>query len=460
MDGSRLTTATRRSFQSLRNRNYRLFFFGQLVSNTGNWLTMVALTLLVLNETHSGLAVGLLTACQFGPILVLSPFAGLVADRVDKKRLLTTTQILEMLQSFALAALAFRPHTPLGALFAVAAVGGVLLAFDNPVRRSFVTEMVVEEDVPNAVTLYSAIVAGSRIFGPALAGALVVTVGYGWAFTIDGLSYLTVLVAIAMMRRSELRISPPAPRAKHQVRDGMRYVREVPDLRISFVMLAIIGILTYNFSVTFPLLVTRSLHGSDTTFTFVYSAFSVGSFTGALIVAHRNRVQFRMIVSAAAALGLAMLLLAGVPAPWAAFPVAVALGLSSISYMTSTTALVQVISRPDMHGRVLALQTVLMIGTTPLGGPLLGWIADATNARVPVLIGGVGALGAALYGWRASAVAAARTKPSARSNRPETVVSSGGASTSTVAVNAPDDAALTSTSRNPSQRPATGYHTL
>jgi MFS family permease len=394
--------AARQSFHSLRNRNYRLFFIGQLVSNTGNWLTMVALTLLVLKLTDSGLAVGLLTACQFGPILVLSPFAGLIADRVDKKRLLTVTQVLEMIQSFVLAALAFTPHPSLGALYGVAAAGGVLLAFDNPVRRSFVTEMVTAEDVPNAVTLYSALVATSRIFGPALAGALVVTVGYGWAFTLDGLSYVTVLVALAMMRRSELRPAPHTPRAKHQVRDGLRYVRSVPELRISFVMLAIVGILSYNFSVTFPLLVTRSLHGSDSTYTFVYSAFSVGSLVGALVVAHRSQVRFHAIVVGAAALGLAMAALTVVPSWVVALPVAVGLGLASITYMTSTTAIVQVIARDEMHGRVLALQTVLMIGTTPLGGPLLGWMADAWGARVPVAIGAVGALGAAGYGWLAS----------------------------------------------------------
>ncbi len=390
--------AARRSFLSLRNRNYRLFFIGQLVSNTGNWLTMVALTLLVLSETDSGLAVGLLTACQFGPILVLSPFAGLIADRVDKKRLLTVTQVLEMVQSFVLAALAFGPHPSLGALYVVAAAGGVLLAFDNPVRRSFVTEMVAAEDVPNAVTLYSALVATSRIFGPALAGALVVTVGYGWAFAIDGLSYLTVLVAIAMMRRPELRPAPPTPRAKHQVRDGLRYVRRVPELRISFVMLAIVGVLSYNFSVTFPLLVTRALHGSDTTYTFVYSAFSVGSLAGALVVAHRSQVRFRSIVNGAAALGVALVALTLVPNAWVALPVAVLLGLASIAYMTSTTAIVQVVAADNMHGRVLALQTVLMIGTTPLGGPLLGWIADGWGARVPVAIGAAGALGAAAFG--------------------------------------------------------------
>ena len=225
--------------------------------------------------------------------------------------------------------------------------------------------------------------------------------GYGWAFALDGISYVTVLVAIAMMRRSELRPSPPTPRAKHQVRDGLRYVRRVPELRISFVMLGIVGVLSYNFSVTFPLLVTRSLHGSDASYTFVYSAFSVGSLVGALVVAHRSQVRFHAIVAGAAALGLAMGLMAVVPSVLVALPVAVALGLASIAYMTSTTAIVQVIAKDDMHGRVLALQTVLMIGTTPLGGPLLGWIADAWGARVPVAIGATGALGAAAYGWMA-----------------------------------------------------------
>jgi MFS family permease len=396
------TLAARQSFRSLRNRNYRLFFIGQLVSNTGNWLTLVALTLMVLNLTDSGLAVGLLTACQFGPILVLSPFAGLVADRMSKRRLLTITQVLEMAQSFVLAALAFQPHPPLGALYAVAAAGGVLLAFDNPVRRSFVSEMVRKEDVPNAVTLYSALVATSRIFGPALAGALVVTVGYGWAFTLDGISYITVLVAIAMMRRADLRPAEAAPRAKHQVRDGLRYVRQVPELRISFVMLGVIGVLSYNFSVTFPLLVTQSLHGNDTTYTFVYSAFSVGSLVGALVVAHHNRVKFQMIVFGAGALGVAMAMLAVVPSAGAAFPIAILLGVASIAYMTSTTAIVQVIARSNMHGRVLALQTVLLIGTTPIGGPLLGALADAWGARLPVAVGAVGAFGAATYGWLAS----------------------------------------------------------
>src|SRR6478672_1923355 len=224
-----MSTKGRRT-RALRTRNFRLFFVGQLISNTGNWLTMVALTLLVLHRTGSGTAVGVLSACQFGPMLLLSPWAGVIVDRSDKRRLLVVTQLLEMGQSFVLAALAFAPHAPLGAFYVTALAGGCMLAFDNPVRRTFVNEMVPVEDVPNAVTLYSAMVNISRIAGPALAGVLIVTVGYGWCFTIDAISYLTVLVALAMMRPAELRRVPVTPRAAGQVRAGVRYIASVPDL--------------------------------------------------------------------------------------------------------------------------------------------------------------------------------------------------------------------------------------
>ena len=229
---------------------------------------MVALTLLVLKLTDSGFAVGLLTACQFGPILLLSAWAGVIADRSDKRRLLFVTQSLEMVQSFVLGALAFMGHPPLAALFGTALAGGVLLAFDNPIRRSFVAETVELDDLPNAVTLYSAMVNTSRIFGPALAGALVVTLGYGWCFTIDAFSYLTVLAALWAIRPRDLRRVPVTPRGRGQVRAGLRYVRDVPALRITFVMLAVIGTLTLQLQRPLPALrdprparQRRQLHG-------------------------------------------------------------------------------------------------------------------------------------------------------------------------------------------------------
>ena len=250
---------TRRTFAALWVRNFRLFFVGQLVSNTGNWLTIVALTLLVLHRAGTGVAVGLLSACMFGPLLVLSPWAGVVADRSNKRRLLFVTQTGEMAQSLLLAVLAFLPHVPLPTFFVVAAAGGCLLAFDNPGRRSFVNEMVQPALVPNAVTLYSAIVNLSRLFGPALGAALIVTVGYGWSFTLDAVSYLAVLVALWLMRDDELRQVSRTPRGPGQVRAGLRYVRHVPDLRISFLMLLVIGIASYNFTVVFPIFVERAL---------------------------------------------------------------------------------------------------------------------------------------------------------------------------------------------------------
>lgn len=183
------------TFRSLKFRNFRLFFGGQLISQVGNWLTLVAQTLLVLRLTNSGLAVGFLVACQFGPVLILGAWAGLIADRSDKRHLLMIVQTLAMAQSFTLAALAFMHHPPLVAFYAVAFAGGITIAFDNPTRRAFVVEMVDEDHVQNAVSLNSALMTGSRVFGPAAAGLLITTVGFGWCFTVDGFSYLFVLGA-------------------------------------------------------------------------------------------------------------------------------------------------------------------------------------------------------------------------------------------------------------------------
>jgi len=390
--------ALRTTFSSLRHRNFRLFFIGQSISNSGNWLTNVALTLLVLKLTSTGIGVGFLAACQFGPMLLLSAWGGALADRSDKRRMLLVTQSLEMAQSISLAVLAFMPHPPLAWLYALAGVGGILLSLDNPLRRSFVTEMVPTEDIPNAVVLYSTIVNLSRIFGPSLAGILVVTVGYGWCFTIDAASYVAVIACLVMMRPAELNRHPAATRAAGAVREGLRYVRSVPSLRVSFVMLAAVSMLAYNFNVTLPLFVTRGLRAGEGTFTMLYSVMSCGSVVSALFVAHRSLVSMRDIVRGVACFGVALLLLAGVPGVKAAIPVVFLVGGTSVLYMTGTTTIVQMEARRDMHGRVLALQTVLLGGSAAFGGPLLGWIADTVGARALMVIGGVACLSAATFG--------------------------------------------------------------
>ena len=391
-----------RTFSSLRVRNFRLFFWGQLTSNTGNWLTNVALTLLVLHLTGSGVAIGLLTACQYGPILVLSAWAGAIADRHDKRSLLYVTQSLEMGESVVLAVFAFLHHPPVAALYVTAAIGGILLAFDNPLRRSFVTEMVPPEEVPNAVVLYSTIVNGARIVGPALAGLLVVTVGYGWCFTVDAISYVAVLAALWAMRPAELRRTPPPPRAKGEIREGLRYVASMPVLWIPFTMLGIVGVLGYNFNVTLPLFIEHSLHGSDASFTIAYSLSSAGALIGALVVANRNLVRVRDIVLGSTLLGGAILLLTAATTVPLSFPASFLIGATGILYMTSSTAIVQVQADPRLHGRVLALQTVLLVGTAPVGGPFLGWLADFLSPRAPLLIGAAACLFAAGWGWWAA----------------------------------------------------------
>jgi MFS family permease len=399
---TRLNRALRETFFSLRNRNFKLFFIGQMISNSGNWLTNVALILLVLTITGSGVAVGVLTACQFGPILFLSAWAGALADRSDKRHLLLVTQSLEMSQSIGLAILAFMPHPPLIGLYALAVVGGILLAFDNPLRRSFVTEMVPAGDIPNAVVLYSIIVNVSRIFGPALAGLLIVTLGYGWCFTVDAGTYLAVLYCLVVMRPADLYRRPPGQRTKGEVREGLRYVRSMPLLWISLIMLIAIQTLAYNFTVTLPLFVTDTLHSSGTAFTFLYSVFGFGAVVSGLVVANRNLVRMRHIILGAVALGVAMLILAFAPAVWAAVPAVFLVGMASILYLTATTAIVQVEARPEMHGRLLSLQTVVLGGSAVIGGPVLGWIADTMGGRAPIILGAIVCLAAALFGHYAT----------------------------------------------------------
>ena len=398
----RLSRATEETFRSLQLRNFRLFFIGQSVSQIGNWLTLVAQTLLVLRLTGSGVAVGLLTACQFAPVLVLGAWAGLIADRSDKRRMLIIVLIGAMLQSFTLAGLAFMDNPPLLAFYAIALVGGVFTAFDNPTRRSLVVEMVPESHVQNAVSLNSALMMGSRIIGPALAGVLIHTVGYGWCFLLDGLSYLAVIGGLWRMDTSQLRPGPVAVKARGQIRAGLRYVRSVPDLWVSLVMMALIGSLAFNFQVVFPLFATRSLGGGDAAFTLLYSVVSFGSLIGALATARAKSVSLRRVTVTAVALGVSMLALAAMPTLASALPLAVLLGVTSIAFMTTSTAIVQLRADPSMRGRVLALQTIVFIGSTPIGGPILGVVCEAFGARSGLVVGGVACFVAAAWGLRAA----------------------------------------------------------
>lgn len=401
---AKLRSASSETFRSLRTRNFRLFFTGQLISQTGTWLTMITQTLLVLSLTNSGIALGLLTACQFGPMLVLGAWAGAVADRADKRTLLITVQALAMAQSVALGIVVLVGWASVPVIFALAAVQGVITSFDNPTRRAFVVEMVPPEDLSNAVSLNSAVMTGSRVVGPALAGALVILFGYGWPFILDAVTYTAVLAGLVMMRPDELFRSAPMAKAKGQVRAGLRYIRSERELLVPLIMMAMIGTLAFNFSVTVPLLVRRSLGGSTSTFTFVFSVLSLGSLVGALMTARRRQVTHRHLVGSAAAFGVSMLLFAAAPNLGFVFAASILLGLSSIAFMTSSTAIVQLKAGPEYRGRVLAIQSMVFLGSTPIGGPIIGWLSDVAGARAGLVAGAVSCLVAAAYGARALGV--------------------------------------------------------
>jgi MFS family permease len=395
---TRIRHATNETFRSLYVRNFRLFFGGQLISQIGNWLTLVAQTLLVLKLTDSGYALGALAAAQFGPVLLVGAFAGLVADRSDKRRLLMGVQVLAMAQSFSLAVLGFMNHPPLLAIYGVAVVSGIATAFDNPARRSFVVEMVPEENLNNAVSLNSALMTGARIFGPALAGLLVTTVGFGWCFLLDAVSYIAVIVAYWRMDSADLRQAPVTPKGKGQVREGLRYVRSVPELWVPLLMTAIIGTLAYNFQTVLPLFATRDLHGSDVTFTWLLSVVSFGSLAAALVAARRTVIDVGVVSRNAVIFGVGMMILSLVPNQPTAFATGFVVGFGSLLFMTAATAITQLAANPSMRGRVLALQAIVFLGSTPIGGPIVGAISERFGARYGIALGALATLAAGAFG--------------------------------------------------------------
>ena len=395
---TRVRMFTGATFASLRVRNFRLFFVGQGISQVGTWLNMIAQTLLVLRLTDSGVALGLLAAAQFGPVLLFGAWAGVLADRSDKRRLLIHVQTLSVVQGLAMAALATMSSPPLAAVYALAVASGVLTAFDNPARRSFVVEMVPDDQVTNAVSLNSALMTGARVVGPALAGLLVLTLGFAWTFVFGALSRLAVISGLARMRTEDLRPSPVLERAKGQIRAGLRYTAGAPVLWIPLVMVAVVGTLAFNFQVVFPLFVRDDLGQPESAFTLLYSVVSLGSFVGALAVARRSGTTVRFVAASAVAFGVAMALLAIAPNQGIAFVVGPLIGISSIAFMTSATAIVQMEAVPEMRGRVLALQAMVFLGSTPIGGPIVGWVAEEFGARWSIALGAAACLLAGLWG--------------------------------------------------------------
>jgi MFS family permease len=398
---ARLRIAADDTFRSLRVRNFRLFFTGQLVSQAGTWMQSVAIIWVVLQLTDDGVALGFATAAQFLPVLVLGAWAGVVADRVDRHRFLLVTQSAFAVVAAGFTVLTFADAATLPLIYLLSGLFGIVTALDNPARRALVVEMVGERDVPNAVGLNSALMTASRVIGPAVAGVLITTVGARWCFLVNALTYGAVLVALARIDRAQLRTPPRVLRASGQLREGFRYVWSTPELRLPLVLLTVIGTLAFEFQVTLPLLAERTFGGGAGTFTMLYSAMSAGSVLGALVVARRTDADTLFLARSAVSLAVAMGLLAVAPNEWFALAAVVPVGLASIFLISGSNAVIQLRADPSMRGRALALTAVVFLGSTPIGGPIAGAVSEHLGARSGIAMGALASGAAAAWTFRA-----------------------------------------------------------
>ena len=381
------------TFRSLRNRNARLFFGGLLVSNVGTWLQSTAMSILVYRLTGKATDLGITVALQFLPMLLLGAWAGALSDRHDKRRTSLITQSAMAAQAILLGALDLAGLVNVPVVYGLALVLGVANAFDNPSRRGLVVELVPEADISNAMSLNTAVMTGSRIFGPALAAALVGPLGTGWCFMLNGLSFAAVLASLAMLNVSELRVSPKAPAGGTPVRDALRFVRRDRELLTLHLVLVVVSTFAFNYSVSLPKL-SAVRWGDERWFGWVLAVVSVGSVTGSLLVASRKSASIRAFYASVVLLGVSGPCLAWAPSGWWAFVGAVPLGIGGAGFLSNFNGLVQQKCPPDMRGRLLALSAVAFLGSTPIGGPVTGLIADSWGPEWSLAYGSLASLAA------------------------------------------------------------------
>jgi MFS family permease len=377
---------------SLRQRNYRLFFLGQLVSVAGTWMQTVAQSFVVLDLTHSGTQLGLTSAARFLPMFVFGPLGGVFADRMDRRRVLYVTQTLSGLLAGVFAVTVGTHSIRLWIVYLLALALGFVNVFDNPARQSFISEMVSAGDLPNAVTLNSVAMNMARVLGAALGGVIAAAIGLALCFTINALSFGAVLVSLAAMRSSELFPAKRVSRQKKQVRQGLRYVRNTPELLIPLLMIAVIGTLAWEFQVSLPLMASKVFHGGAASYGVMASVMGGGAVVGGLISAARARPRARALCLAAIGWGIAILAAAVAPSFALELAALVFVGYGSITFNSLAKTTLQLAAKPEMRGRVMALWALAWLGSTPIGGPIVGWAGQAFGARWALVIGGVAAL--------------------------------------------------------------------
>ncbi|MEU2788875.1 MFS transporter [Streptomyces sp. NPDC007100] len=389
--GSKGTAAEPRGgmFRSLRVRNYRLFATGQVVSNTGTWMQRIAQDWLVVSITGSSAAVGITTALQFLPMLLFGLYGGVIADRVSKRKLLLFTQASMGLTGLALAVLTLSGNVAVWHVYLMAFVLGLITVVDNPARQAFVVEMVGPDDLRNAVSLNSANFQSARLIGPAVAGALITSLGSGWAFLLNGLSFLAPLTGLLLMRTGELHKVDRAPRGKGQLREGVRYVAGHPELIWPIVLIGFIGTFGFNFPIWLTAFADKVFHGGAGMYAWFNGLMAAGSLAGALLAARRSTSRLRLLVGAALVFGVLEMTAALSPAVWIFGTLLVAIGVVGLTINVTANSSVQLATDPLMRGRVMSLFMMVFMGGTPLGAPLVGWVTDAYGARLGFLAGGV-----------------------------------------------------------------------
>lgn len=375
-------------FRSLRFRNARLYFLGLLVSNVGTWIQFTATSYLLYDLRGNATVLGINTALQFLPMLVLGAWAGALSDRVDRLTMTRVTQVLQALQALVLAGLVFTDNISVPAVYVLSAFLGVITAIENPSRRGLITELIPVEDLTNGMSLNTATMTGSRIFGPAIAAGLIGTVGIGWLFLINGVSYAAMMIGLAMLRREEMFPVAQREAGGTPVRDSLRFVRNNERLAVLFAVFTLVSTFAFNYSVSLPKLADQEW-GRPEAFGWVLGVTSVGSLIGALLTARLAFTTYRWVAINVLVLAVANVGMAWSPNVAVAFVWAIPLGLGGAAMMAGITSLTQLESPPEMRGRMLALTAVAFLGSTPIGGPVTGFIADSVSVQWSLAYGGV-----------------------------------------------------------------------
>ena len=396
-----IRASAKRTFSSLSNSNYRKYFFGQTTSLVGTWMQTTAQTWLVYTLTHSATDIGFVVALQTLPVLLLGPYGGVIADRVDKRRLMITLQSVMGLQAAALAVLSLAHVVTFVDVCALAVVLGLNNCFENPSRQAFVLEMVGPVDLRNAVGLNSTMNNVARAVGPAVAGVLIATGGEGWCFALNAFSFVAVVGSLMAMDRSALNPSEPTVRAKGQLREGFRYVARTPSLAFPLLMMALVGMLAYEFQVTLPVTAERVFHGNSEVYGVMMAAMGIGAVIGGLWTAARGKTGIRPLVRASVLFGTFIAFAALAPALAIELIALALVGFASVSFLSMANSTLQLGTDAQMRGRVMALWAVAFMGSTPIGGPLIGWITSAAGARVGLGVGAASCFVAAVIGWLA-----------------------------------------------------------